>query len=100
MGGYAKGRLKMSVTESPVPPQFLSQFVGGLGHLITAAQWQASITLASAIVTASGRPHSIEQALDIAKDIHFETHPTPGSAVYLEWSKTKDAKLKKVHGVS
>jgi hypothetical protein len=59
---------------------------------------QNATILAAAIISASGRPHSIEQALEIVRDIQFATNPNPGSGAYQEWAKTKDERLSKVHG--
>jgi hypothetical protein len=60
---------------------------------------QANATLAAAIITASGKPHSIQQALEIQTDLYWAQNPDPGSGAYQEWAKTKDARLTKVHGV-
>jgi hypothetical protein len=54
--------------------------------------------LAAAIITASGRPHSIQQALEIARDIQFAMYPAPGYGHYHEWEKTKTQRLHRVHG--
>jgi hypothetical protein len=59
---------------------------------------QVAATLASAIIAASGRPHSIAQALEIVRDIEYALHPLPASGDYEAWAKTKDARLNKVHG--
>jgi len=74
-----------------------AQTATALAQLTEAAKWQSVATLASAIVTASGRAHSIEQVLEIAHDIHFAMFPAPNLGAYKEWAKTKDARLKKVH---
>jgi len=89
----------MAVPESPIPPTTLTQWSISLAQLTEATKQQAVATLASAIIAASGRPHSIQQALDIARDIQFAMYPAPQYGHYQEWEKTKDAKLKKVHGV-
>jgi hypothetical protein len=81
----------MATPESPLPPAETSQ-------LLELLRRQNATILAAAIITASGRPHSIQQALEIVADIQFATNPTPGSGVYQEWAKTKDERLSKVHG--
>jgi len=58
---------------------------------------QSIVTLAAAIITASGRPWSIEQALALSNDIHFAMYPAPNNGAYQEWAKTKNAKLMAVH---
>jgi len=69
-----------------------------LGQLTEATRWQSATILASAIITASGRPHSVQQALDIVQDIHFALFPVRNLAAYNEWAKTKHERLNKVHG--
>ena len=58
---------------------------------------QVAATLASGIIAASGRPHSIKEALEIVQDIQFAMYPAPGIGRYKEWEKTKDERLSKVH---
>ncbi len=53
----------MAIPPSPIPPQMIM----GIDKLVYAAQWQASVTLASAIIAASGRPYSIAQALEVVR---------------------------------
>jgi len=69
-------------------------------QLTEATKQQAIATMTAAIIAASGRPHSIQQALDIARDIHFAMFPVPNSGAYQDWAKTKDARLNKVHDAS
>jgi hypothetical protein len=88
----------MPIPESPIPGPFMMQVTTGLDKLLHAVQWQSSIALASAIMTASGQKYSIEKALEIARDIHFETHPSPGSGAFLAWQKNKAERLAKIHG--
>ena len=80
----------MTTQGSPIPPQILAQ-------LTEATKQQNAATLAAAIITASGRPYSIEEALAIANDIYFAMYPAPNAGIYIEWVKTRDARLKKVH---
>lgn len=83
----------MTVPESPptrvFPGILLSQFTDS-------ARQQTAATLASAIIIASGRPYSIEQALEIVDDIRFAMYPTPQSSAYKEWEKTKLTRLKTI----
>ena len=76
-----------------IPP-----WVAALGQFTDATKWQTACTLASAIITASGRPHSIQQALDITRDIHFAMFPVHNLGAYRDWEKTKHERLNKVHG--
>jgi hypothetical protein len=88
----------MAIPESPIPPAALMHLQQDMLHLRETLKSQAAATLASAIIAASGRPHSIEQALAVAYDIQMAMYPTPQSGYYQEWAKTKDERLKKVHG--
>jgi hypothetical protein len=81
------------MTSVSIPPAVLA-----LGQFTEAAKWQSVSTLASAIIIASGRPHSIQQALDIARDIHFAMFPVHNLAAYKDWEKIKHERLNKVHG--
>ena len=71
-----------------------------LGQRTEVEKWQTASTLASAIIIASGRPHSIQQALDIVHDIHFALFPVNNLGTYKEWEKTKHERLNRVHGPS
>lgn len=82
--------MKMAIPPSPIPQVELSQFMHAL-------QRQTAATITAAIVTASGRAHSIQQVLDLMRDVQHAMNPQPSSGAYKEWLKTKDATLKKVH---
>jgi len=81
----------MAVPPSPIPPV-------DMARLLNTLQQQYIATLTSAVVIASGKPHSIQQVLDIARDINFATNPNPNFGAYKEWEKTKHLALNKVHG--
>jgi hypothetical protein len=66
-------------------------------ELAQAANYQAAATLAAGMIAASGRPHSIEEAMALAHEIHFTIQPAPGFKPYDDWAKTKDVRLKKTH---
>jgi hypothetical protein len=68
-----------------------------LALLVEMMKSQTATTLAAGIIAASGRPHSIVEAMALVQDIHFATYPAPGYGAYKEWAKTKDDCLKKVH---
>ena len=69
-----------------------------MGPLLQAARRRATTTLASAIIMAAGRPCSIQEALDIARDVHFATFPSPNLAEYKEWEKDKQLRLNRTPG--
>jgi hypothetical protein len=80
------------MTSVSVPPS-----VTAMAQLTEVTKWQSANTLASAIIIASGRPYSVQEALDIARDIHFAMFPVHNSGAYKDWEKTKHERLNKVH---
>ena len=80
-----------------VPPPRSPISVQQVDQLTEAVRQQARATLAAALITASGRPHSIQQALDLECDFHFAMHPAPNSGAYQEWAKTKNKRLNEPH---
>jgi hypothetical protein len=85
----------MANSPSQVPPA-----AAAIWKFAEVTKWQSATTLASSLIIASGRPHSIQQALDLARDIHFALYPVSNDPAYKEWEKTKHARLNKVHGPS
>ncbi len=65
---------------------------------LSATRQQVAATIASAIMASSGRPYSIQQALEIVRDVHYALYPAPNAEPYNEWAKTREARLSKVHG--
>jgi hypothetical protein len=84
----------MAIPESPIPP---GQFSSLATQLIDAMRQQTVATLTAAIMSASKQPYSIEQMLELRRDIHFAIFPTPSHGAYQQWAETKDDRLKKVH---
>jgi hypothetical protein len=78
------------------PPPGLSPAALVLARLTDALKWQTAATLAAAIITASGRPYSVAEALEVLNDVRFALNPEPNFAPYQEWEKTKEARLSKV----
>jgi hypothetical protein len=83
-----------------VVPPFVPPGAAAVWKLTEATKWQTAATLASSIIMASGRPHSIQQALDIARSIQFAMFPVPNDPAYKEWETTKGTSLNEVHGPS
>jgi hypothetical protein len=79
-----------------IPPSRVSAL--DFAQLLNANRQQVTTTLASAIMIVSDRPYSIQQALELVHDIHYAMYPAPNTGTYIEWAKTKDARLSKVHG--
>jgi len=68
-----------------------------LEKLISATRESAVATLAAAIVTARGKPISINEVLAISHDLHMVMFPRTNTGMYQEWVKTKIERLAKVH---
>jgi hypothetical protein len=69
-----------------------------LDQLLRATRQQVVATMAAAIMTSSGRPYSIQEALDIMHDISHAMYPEPNTGSYVEWAKTSGNRLAKVYG--
>ncbi|MBR1206942.1 MULTISPECIES: hypothetical protein [unclassified Bradyrhizobium] len=69
-----------------------------LNKLVEMTKANTVATLAAAIITAAGRPFSVQQALDLSRDIQFAMYPANGFGAYEEWKKTSSEKLAKVYG--
>jgi hypothetical protein len=61
-----------------------------LQKLVYATQVNAAATLAAALITASGKPHTVNQSLKIMKDIQYSLWAQNGHGVYEQWKKTAD----------
>ena len=53
-------------------------------------------SLASGLIAASGRAHSIQEALELMFDIQYALYPSPGAGRYQKWAETKADTLAKV----
>ncbi|WP_156318625.1 hypothetical protein [Rhizobium sp. AAP43] len=51
---------------------------------------QISSTLAAALITVSGRPHSVNEAIQLMKDVQFSLAPNPSSGAYAKWQAEFD----------
>lgn len=52
--------------------------------------------LVAAIISAMGRPVSVEEVLKIQSDLWFSLYGDRNHGTYKEWAKTKDERLAKV----
>jgi hypothetical protein len=68
-----------------------------MSQVVRASNRAAQASLAGAIIAASGRPHSIDEALDVLRSVSFAMNPAPGGPDYEEWAKNKAQHLGKVH---
>jgi hypothetical protein len=65
--------------------------------LLSALQQNTAATLAAAIVTARGKPVSIEQLLEIQRHVFFALNPSPGHGTYQAWAHDREKHLAKVY---
>jgi hypothetical protein len=68
-----------------------------LALLINATQNAAAATLAAALITAAGRPHSVDEAMNLLRDIQYSLHPGNfvSTGPYQAWQQNKQTD--KVH---
>jgi hypothetical protein len=59
-----------------------------LAHAVRA---QAAATLASAIIAAANRPHSVEQAMEVYQGCFFSMFPQPNLGSYKAWKDSDRA---------
>ena len=64
--------------------------------VVYATRQQTAAILAAAMITASGRPWSIEQATGLLRDVEFTMFPQSGQGAYQGWSQTRDETVKKI----
>jgi hypothetical protein len=67
-----------------------------IARLENALKIQTTATLTAAIIQASGRPVSVEEALALRQDIHFALYgpELSGRGSFEEWKKQKEARLR------
>jgi hypothetical protein len=72
---------------TPIPPMTGVD----LAQLINATQNAAAATLTAALIAAAGRPHSVDEALELLRDIQYSLHPGNFSSTgrYQAWQQTK-----------
>jgi hypothetical protein len=66
-------------------------------QVLRASNRAAQASLAGAIIAASGRPHSINEALAVLRSVSFAMSPAPDNPAYEAWAKDKDKHLSKVY---
>ncbi|MFI4933460.1 MAG: hypothetical protein ACHP7N_02470 [Caulobacterales bacterium] len=58
--------------------------------LIAAAKRAAAASLAGGIIAASGRQHSLKEALEVLSDVQNAMFPEHGSGHYQAWAANED----------
>jgi hypothetical protein len=80
---------------SPELRQLLTQGEKGLSQrdkLILAVRQSAAAQIAGAMIIASGRPHSLDEAIRVYTDVLFTLFPQQGQDRYEEWLRERRAK--------
>ena len=76
---------------NPVPPVV----VDSIRDIGVTAKQQLAATLASALIVASGRAHSVQEAINLMNDFAFALNPQPNNSRYSAWQQT--AKINEPH---
>jgi hypothetical protein len=64
---------------------------------LAATRSAAAASLAGGIIAASGRPHSLKEAMEVWHGCYCALFPHPGNGRYEMWAKDKEANLAAVH---
>jgi hypothetical protein len=60
-----------------------------LQRLVNATQKTAAATIAAALIAAAGRPHSVDEAAALLRDVEYTLYPQTNLGVYQAWEKSK-----------
>ena len=74
-----------------------AELIKTMTQVVRASNRAAQASLAGAIIAASGRPHSINQALEVLRSVSFAMNPAPGNTSYEAWARDKEKHLSKVY---
>lgn len=66
---------------SPDPDQYLA-------YQLDAQRWLAAVTLASSLISAAGRPHSVDEAFTLASDCYRKMFPAQ-SEKQRQWEQSR-----------
>jgi hypothetical protein len=83
-------------TSPELPPRAAADIVQSLTRLTDATRHSAVATLAAAIISARGRPISVEEALEIAHTVRLAMFPASAGGMAEEWKRTKAERLARV----
>ena len=54
---------------------------------LEATRTAAAATLAAALISAAGRPHSVDEAMKLVRDIQWSLWPNDNYGAYKDWKK-------------
>jgi hypothetical protein len=93
----------MAIPESPMDKikyeaalhAIASAFPQTFAKMENARKASAVATVAAAVISNAGRALTIQEALDVQRDIYFATYggELAGHGSYQEWAKTKETRL-------
>ena len=58
--------------------------------LIAATRQAAAASVAGGLIAASGRPHSLKEAMEVMSDVFMAMYPEPGNGRYQAWQAQED----------
>ena len=73
--------------------QVLEKILHRLDHLLNLQRRAETATLTAALLGSRRKSLSINELLNISRDIHYARYPQPNNPDYQEWEKTKDERL-------
>lgn len=83
----------MSGPQSPIS----AQASHAVTQIVPAIQQSTAATLMAAIVAAANRPHSVQEVLDIQRDVLFSLYPNSTIAAFKGWHESNGDRLEKAH---
>ena len=88
----------MAIPPSPIPPEVLYQISGQLEKLVEAQRGTEVATLTGAIIAAMGRPVSLDEVMQIRRDVAFTLYSTLHTTnVYKEWKEKRKGESSTVY---
>jgi hypothetical protein len=87
----------MGIPASPITGPQVADIKIVLEGLVRATRESAVATITAAIINARGKPTSIEEVMEINRNVNFALHPDPRLPGYKEWNSTKAEALAKVY---
>jgi hypothetical protein len=67
-----------------------------LAQTLAASKAAAAAALAGGLIAASGRPHTLEEALTVLSEVHHGMFPAPGSGRFDKWA-SDDGRFSKIY---
>jgi hypothetical protein len=81
------------VMSADVPPALVVSLAQGAA----ASKAAAAAALAGGMIAASGRPHSIEEAMELYQNVYHVMFPSPGHGSYQAFVSKRDSIVKATH---